>query len=178
MYKIDKVKSEFENEWNLFINDAKVGSLEVIFLSETSRTVNGSVIAYTTEGKEVKYEYYGEDTGTPMSISKFISDAEQAIGEQALRLNPGDEYYDDGRLFENVVVIADVTEDNVDDLMEHLKLEKPFGWDNQTPFQKVGYLQTHLREEREKNKACPMRDLVQKSKMGHSRATPLSVHWN
>ena len=173
MYKIEKTQSQFENEWVLKIDNAKVGFAEVIFLSETSRSVNGRVTVFTSDCKLITYEYDGMKTGKVKSVAEFTKEAEQFIGDRRLKLTRGDEFTIDDRKFDNIVLIHDVTEDTVDDLMEHLHIKAPKSWSCQTQTEKVTYMQGHLRKELHKKLDIPMYDLVQKSKLKPTRGCVL-----
>lgn len=162
MYNITKEQSEFENEWILKIDGSKIGTAEVVFLTDTSRSVNGRISVFTGDRKLLEYTYDGESTGKAKSVADFIKAVQEYLGDTELSLSKP---IDENREHNNIVLIDDVNEDNVDGLMEHLQIETPFGWESQTPFQRVGYLQTVLREEADKKLSNPMYDLVQKSKL-------------
>lgn len=174
-YHINKeLCRERERTWLLTIEGNVMGYAEVVFMTDTLKSIDATFLAFTTEYEEISIKYLCEeqDVRVPYSINDFIASVQKAIGGKELHLP---------RIIsedapEQIYTAADVNESNVDEVAVMLNLDTPYGWESQSAFQKVGYVHTFLREERIENMACPMRSLVQQSKLAKTRATKISVH--
>lgn len=159
MHTITKRQSEHQNEWDLYIKDSFIGSVEVVFLTNTSRTCVGSVAVMTTDGQCLEYSYDGETTRKITSIAQFIAAAQEAFGDHELQLMDEEEEKEE-REFDNLVLIRDVTDENAERLAAHMGIEVA----GVTPADKAGNLRDYLRAEKEKMALIPMYDLVRRSK--------------
>lgn len=175
MYTIEKKAcSERERTWLLFIGGHQMGTVEIIHMTDTLRSLAGQFVAFTTDYEEIKVTYDCDKAihRVSYSINHFINDIQDAIKGRELHIPRA--ISEDAP--EQIYMTSDVTEDNVDSVVEMLRIDTPKGWNMQSLWQKVGYVQTYLREEKEENIACPMRNLVQQSKLAKTRATPVHIH--
>jgi len=159
MHTITKRQSEHQNEWDLFIKDSFIGSVEVVFLTNTSRTCVGSVAVMTVDGQCLEYSYDGEEARKIMSIAQFIANAQTVFGDYELRLAETEEEKEE-REFDNLVLIRDVTDENAERLAAHMGVAV-YG---KTSSEMAENLRDYLRAEKEKMAAIPMYDLVRRSK--------------
>lgn len=175
MYTITKTPCpDRERTWLLSINGHQMGIVEIVHMTNTLRSLEGSFRASTVDREQINVTYDCEKVKNRVaySINNFITDIQKVIGERELRIP---------RMLtvdapEQIYVQDDVTTHNVDTIVTMLRIETPSGWNSQTPSQRVGYVQTFLRDERQANIENPMRDLVQRSKLAKTRATEISEH--
>lgn len=172
MYKIEKEKSN-SGDWLLKIDGNLIGRAEVIFLTETSRSVKGHAEVTTIDGEHIEYAYDGTKTKKVYTINQFANALLALIGDNTLSLR--EEVEDEG--LPNLVLLDDITEDNADKMLKHFKLNKPELWDQLSAKEKVSHLKSWFKMEKAKEKRIPMYDLVMKSKMGDTRAVGLNKCW-
>ncbi len=172
MYKIEKEKSN-SGDWLLKIDGNLIGRAEVLFLTETSRSVKGHAEVTTIDGERIEHSYDGTKTKKVYTINQFVNAIIDLIGDKTLSLR--EETEDEG--LPNLVLLEDFTEDNADQMLAHLRLDKPKAWDKLCASEKVSHLKTWYLMEKEKTKKIPMYDLVMRSRLGETRAVGLNKCW-
>jgi len=165
-YVITKRQSEHPNEWDLYIGEACVGSVEVLFLTATSRTCFGSVSAMTKDSKLVEYKFDGGSTRKIMSIANFIKNAAEVLAPHDLILNVAEA--EEEREFDNIILIKDVNEENVHRVATHLGVQVA----GDTAREVLDNITAYLAAERDKMLANPMYELVRRSKFKKVLVTP------
>jgi hypothetical protein len=166
MYQINRVKHpELSRTWNLEIFGSVVGSVEIVHMTDTLRSINGDFLAFTKGTFEpIKVSYRCEETNyrKTYSISKFIEDIIEAIGDREIHLSthlPEDAH-------DQIIVPSDVTEENAADIAKILKVDVASRQE----------VLDYLRLERSANMEMPMLNLIRLSRMAKTRPTPLHIH--
>ncbi len=169
-YTIERTKSDKERTWFLTIDGIKFGQAEVVHLTDTLRSVVATFEAFTADGFKpitVSYDCNKVKARVAYSINNFIDDIMEAIGDKEIFIP---RVLDDN-VMGQVIVPEDVTLQNTREAAEVLKLDVDADLD-------VARVQVinHLADNKAKHLDMPMFDLVQKSKLGRTRATAVHHH--